>query len=173
MRYRRVTAINPLPCYPGVTQGARDAHNEAHSGAVDRLAVPKTGRVEFFDSHLPGFGLRIADSGHKTWQVFYRINGKQRRYTIDTVEIPQGRRGTRSRARDLARRGRGIDPAASRRPYHRNASPTPSESLAAQFVERYAKPKNRSWQETDRTLQRHVSARWGARAATPSPPRCA
>jgi hypothetical protein len=35
--------------------------------AVETLKPPATGRVEYWDSHLPGFGLRVAGSGRKTW----------------------------------------------------------------------------------------------------------
>ena len=73
--------------------------------AVDRLSPPKTGRLEFFDTHLPGFGLRIADTGHKAWVVFYRISGRQRRYTIGTCDLPQGGSCQRAGARDPAGRG--------------------------------------------------------------------
>jgi integrase len=37
--------------------------------------------------------------------------------------------------------------------------------LAAQFITRYAKPKNRSWQGTERLLALHVLPRWGKREA--------
>jgi hypothetical protein len=133
--------------------------------AVDRLAIPKTGRVEFFDSHLGGFGLRVADSGRKTWQVFYRIGGKQRRFTIGTIQTYPKVDQARERAREILREvGRGIDPAMEKTATPVRA-PDTVEMLVAQFIERYAKPKNRSWQETERTLRRHVIPRWGSRSA--------
>ena len=86
--------------------------------AVDKLSPPKTGRLEFFDATLPGFGLRIAGSGHKAWVVFYRIGGKQRRYTIGTLaaypKVDQARERAREILRDVER---GIDPAAPRKRY--------------------------------------------------------
>ncbi len=49
---------------------------------VERLKPPAAGRVEFFDTTFPGLALRITDTGHKSWSVFYRAAGRQRRYTI-------------------------------------------------------------------------------------------
>ena len=58
---------------------------------------------------------------------------------------------------------RGIDPAEAK------AAPASKvdtvETLAAQFITRYAKPKNRSWQGTERLLALHVLPRWGKREA--------
>jgi integrase len=124
----------------------------------------KSGRQEFFDTHLPGFGLRIAESGHKAWVVFYRIGGKQRRYTIGTLATHPKVDQARERAREILRDvERGVDPTVAK------AIPTLKaetvETLAALFIERYAKPKNRSWQGTERTLALHVLPRWGSRDA--------
>ena len=44
-------------------------------------------------------------------------------------------------------------------------APYTVETMAAQFIERYAKPKNKSWQGTERTLALHVLPRWGKRVA--------
>ena len=46
--------------------------------------APKGKRVEHFDGALPGFGLRVTETGSKSWIVFYRrqVDGKQRRMTI-------------------------------------------------------------------------------------------
>ncbi len=131
--------------------------------AVDKITSPKTGRVEYFDAHLPGFGLRVADSGHKTWVVFYRIARKQRRFTIGTLAAYPKVDQARERARELLRDvGRGIDPAIVKAEQPSRGSDDVRQ-LVAQYIERYAKPKNRSWQETNRTLQRHVVSRWGGR----------
>jgi len=35
--------------------------------AVDKLKAACSGRLEFWDSERPGFGLRISDRGRKTW----------------------------------------------------------------------------------------------------------
>jgi integrase len=133
--------------------------------AVDRLSPPKTGRLEFFDSHLPGFGLRIADTGHKAWVLFYRIEGRQRRYTIGSLATHPKVDQARERAREILRDvERGIDPAALKAAVPARKADTVAD-LVTKFIERYAKPKNRSWQETDRTLRLHVVARWGSRDA--------
>jgi hypothetical protein len=132
--------------------------------AVDKLSPPKTGRLEFFDTHLPAFGLRIADTGHKAWVVFYRIGGRQRRYTIGTLATHPKVELARERAREILRDvERGIDPAEAKVVPSRQVDTV--ETLATQFVSRYAKPKNRSWQGTERLLALHVLPRWGKREA--------
>jgi Arm DNA-binding domain/Phage integrase central domain len=58
-----------------------------------------SGRIEAWDSQLPGFGLRISASGRKTWRVLYRVKGRMVREALGTLaQIPNV--GT---ARELAR----------------------------------------------------------------------
>ncbi|WP_448187905.1 tyrosine-type recombinase/integrase [Azospirillum sp. sgz301742] len=50
--------------------------------AVENAKPPQPGqRLELFDVTLPGFGLRVGDA-NKTWFVFYRFGGKQKRHTL-------------------------------------------------------------------------------------------
>ena len=130
---------------------------------VDKVAPPKAGRMELFDKTLPGFGLRIAKSGHKSWTVMYRLPGdpKVRRHTIPFAKFPKV-----DEARDEARRimqkaERGEDPAKTEAPQQRDTV----KRVAEQFIERYAKQKNRSWEQTKQLLDRHIVARWGNREA--------
>ena len=44
--------------------------------AAERLKPPPSGRIEYWDNQLPGFGLRISETGRKTWVALYRVDGK-------------------------------------------------------------------------------------------------
>ncbi len=56
--------------------------------AVQKYKAAKGQRVEYFDATLPGFGLRVAGptpttpEGRKSWVLFYRHGGKQKRLTL-------------------------------------------------------------------------------------------
>src|SRR5215213_10813023 len=50
--------------------------------AVERFQPPKTGQVEYYDTHLPAFGLRVSYSGAKAWFVMTRVDGKLTRITL-------------------------------------------------------------------------------------------
>jgi len=52
--------------------------------AVEKLKAPGQGRMQYWDSQLPGFGIRVSDSGGKTWVALYRVGGKLVRETIGT-----------------------------------------------------------------------------------------
>lgn len=47
-----------------------------------RRAAPATGQVELWDDLLPGFGLRIASGGARTYFVMKRLNGRLLRRTV-------------------------------------------------------------------------------------------
>jgi integrase len=58
--------------------------------AVDRLRPPITGRVEYWDTILPAFGLRVAAARlgrppRKTWMCTYRVAGRRVRETLGTT----------------------------------------------------------------------------------------
>ena len=149
--------------------------------AVDRLKPPATGRVEYWDSQLPGFGLRIAapragHDGRKTWQAMYRVSGKLVRETLGTVAaVPRV-----DDARDLARASMqkaqvGIHPVEQRRHVELQTQ-REAEAVAARsrdtltaaidrYLERYAVKRMRPdyFKETKRSLDRDVKPALGAR----------
>src|SRR5437868_10849726 len=91
--------------------------------AVEALKPPAAGRVEYFDRILPGFGLRVAAGGRKTWFVMYRVAGKKVRETLGTLpRVPKI-----DAARDLARESlrqvqAGLHPVKERRLAERRSS---------------------------------------------------
>ena len=46
------------------------------------LQPPATGQFEYYDTHLPAFGLRVSYSGTKAWFVMTRVDGKLTRITL-------------------------------------------------------------------------------------------
>lgn len=70
---------------------------------------PAAGRVDYFDSILPAFGLRVSATGAASWFVFYRVDGKQVRDIIgrfpakglaDARELARGKLRLVERGRD-------------------------------------------------------------------------
>lgn len=132
------------------------------------VKAPASGRIELWDSLLPGFGLRVSAGDSRTYFVMYRANtakGRvQRRLKIgDAKVIDLGP------ARDLARAAlekatRGIDPAQEKRPLLAAAGDT-VQDVATDYLERYAKKNTRasSYKETKRIFDVDVLPAWGAR----------
>jgi integrase len=84
--------------------------------AVTNLKPPARGRIEVWDSQLPGFGLRISDTGRKTWQAFYRVDGKMVREKLGTLAQIQNVADARELARQSMTKARtGAHPVEDRR----------------------------------------------------------
>ena len=119
---------------------------------------PQAKRYEVRDCHCPGFGIRVSPEGRKTFFECYRYGSKQRRLKLGVYP-----RTTLAKARDkaldaLRQVDEGIDPAGRRR--------QPGlivEAVVADFIRQYAKPRNRNWRETERTLIRELVALFGQR----------
>ena len=72
--------------------------------------APKGQRIEFWDSLLPAFGLRVSDHGRKSWVVMYRrkSDGRQKRLTLGTypaVELSKARSLARDALQEVAEGG--------------------------------------------------------------------
>lgn len=85
--------------------------------AIKKLKRPESGRVEYWDTHTRGFGLRCSESGVRSWVLITRSlkvgQWKQQRVTLGkypAVSLAQARR----RAEEAkARAEQGDDPAAT------------------------------------------------------------
>ena len=88
--------------------------------AVQRLKAPPGGRVDYFDAAYPGLALRVTGAvdqrpERRTWTLFYRFGGKQRRLTFEPGYPALGL----AEARDAANKAKlaiqaGVDPGAAK-----------------------------------------------------------
>ncbi|HEV3109796.1 MAG TPA: tyrosine-type recombinase/integrase [Candidatus Binataceae bacterium] len=129
---------------------------------IKAIKAPEKGQVTYFDSRLPCFGLRISQGGRKTWVVVYRYNVRKRWLTLGTyptLSLADAREGARLRLADVQH---GVDPAAEKR--QKRLAETFGE-LAAEYLERHAKPRKRTWKEDDRIIKRDLLPVWRHRKA--------
>ncbi|MDQ3565819.1 MAG: integrase family protein [Pseudomonadota bacterium] len=124
----------------------------------EKMRPPESGRSEYFDPRLPGFGLRVSDKGTKTFCLLYRVNGVKRRLTIG----PYTGAGSLKTARDRARKAleaaaEGRDPATEKTEGRR------TDDTVRHVVESYFKrhlSKLKDGQKAKRILEQEVVSRW-------------
>jgi integrase len=140
--------------------------------AVERLKATEQGRMEYWDTQLPGFGLRISDSGRKIWIALYRVGSRLVRETIGTAALIPNVAEARERARQSMQKAQaGENPVVQRRERERAAMaaseklPDNFRAVADRFVERYAKENTKptTWMELRRQLEVDVLPKWADR----------
>jgi integrase len=136
---------------------------------ITKTKPPASGRLEFWDSLLPGFGLRITDNDARSYFVMYRADTpdgrKQRRLKIGdakVIELAEARERARDALREVAR---GADPAEQRLP-RKSATGDSVEAVATDYLERYVRKNTResTHRETKRIFDVDVLPVWGHRA---------
>ena len=129
---------------------------------VEKVAPPARGQQDIYDGKESGLILRVSDSGRKTWCVFYRHQGRNRRLTLGTypvLSLADARELARKHLRDAAY---GEDPAGAKQE-QRDADSF--GDLADVYLERHAKKNKRTWPEDERIIERELKPAWANRKA--------
>jgi integrase len=134
---------------------------------VERVAPPAKGRVEYFDTTFPALALRITETGSKSWSLFYRAGGRQRRYTIGSYPAFKPADARKAASAALHRVEAGGDPAEEKRA-RRHASSVSDGSFATvarNYLDRQVKPNSaaKTYREHKRIFERDVIPIWGRR----------
>lgn len=141
-------------------------HLKDRTVANAKLPEPPKKYIEYWDTLLPGFGLRVNAGGKRTFMLFIRVNGKQRRQTLGTypaLSLTEARALARERM-DEADRGidRNRQKVLERHAAARRQAAT-FEVAAAHFIEDYAKAKGlRTWHLMERDILEIFNPVWGA-----------
>lgn len=130
--------------------------------AIERAQRPASGRKERFirDDIVRGLGVRVTQSGAKSFIFEARIKGRPRRLTLGgwpdlNVTLARGR------ALEIRTRiAKGEDPATDALDARREAM---FGELCGAYIERHAKPHKRSAWQDENTLRRYVPNGWKSR----------
>ncbi len=96
-------------------------------------------RQEFWDTALPGFGVRVTKTGQKTFFVMCREGGKQKRISLGRyplVSLAEARESARAKLR-LSSLGLPLK--------EEKQESITVEQVFESFIEIYAKKKNKDW----------------------------
>jgi len=120
---------------------------------IATLKPPKTGRIEFWDKGMPGFGIRITSTGSRSWIVMYRFKGRKRRHTLGAFPAMTLADAYSKARTSLNEAVNGKDPAATKKA--ERIADTFGE-LADEYLTRHAMVKKKSWKGDERHLERDL-----------------
>lgn len=131
-------------------------------GLIGNLKPSPTRAYAVWDIKQPGLAVVVQPSGHRAFKFVYSFKSRPRWYHIGNAVIPVAD-ARRLAAGIMLKVVEGHDPAAEKKA-ERNGS-TFAE-LAEDYVNRYAKKKNKSWSQADALVHKHLIPRWGKLPAT-------
>lgn len=129
-----------------------------------RKLEPTTKRYELWDEGSPGLGVRV--SSVVSWCYMYRHSGKVRRLTLGQFPAMSCREARSAYAKAAQAVQDGHDPSAAKvalQIVEREALTV--AGLCTVYIERYAKPRKRTWREDERQLLKDVVPTLGKKLA--------
>ena len=108
---------------------------------------PQANRYIVYDAALPGFGIRVAESGAKTWVVLTRLSGKRKRITIGrypAVSLTAARETARQTMADI---------------HHGRFETHQSDMMFVDALEEWYQREqraNKSYRQVEQTIRLHV-----------------
>jgi integrase len=136
---------------------------------VEKLPQAEKGKqVDYFDSELDGFGIRVSHTGKKYF-VRRLIGTKRVRVMIGSHPIKTAEEARGEARIKLGAMESGTDPNEQKREKARIEAEkklafTVSD-LIKEYIEKHAKPTKRSWYEDERILNKDALVAWGNRKA--------
>src|SRR6476661_7083801 len=126
------------------------------TASVDALKL-KTGVTDaiFFDTDVPGFGVRVRASGARTWVFQYKIGGRTRRLVLGQVSAIKPARAREIAGELHAKVRLGGDPAAEKREKVQRSLDT-FGALVEKFLGQYKK-RPKTLDEVNRHLRKYAA----------------
>ena len=113
-----------------------------------------------------GLGVRVSPKGRKSFVYLYRHEGKSRFLTLGDYPRMSLADAHKAHGEAMKKLEQGIDPGAEAVAERAEDRQAPTVAvLADEYMEKWAKPRKRSWREDERILKKDILPEWGRRKA--------
>jgi integrase len=126
------------------------------AAAVERIKPDPAKRLEIPDKLLPGLYLVVQPSGRRSFAVRTRVAGKPAKVTLTAMKLDEARDEARETLKAVQG---GEDPRRKREAARLNTV----AAVMDEYITRYAKPRQKSWRETEARLKRDLVRAYGDR----------
>ena len=127
---------------------------------------PNSDRYEKWETNGRGFGIRVSPAGRKTFLFMYRVNGLSRRMSIGVYPAITLSEARTVHAKAREELGKGTDPGRELVEKKKGERKAPTvEGLVEEYLEKWAKPRKKTWKEDKRILYKDVIPVIGRRKA--------
>lgn len=127
---------------------------------------PKTDRYDVREGNGKGFVVRVFPSGQKSWGFIYHFAGQKKRMTFGSYPEISLAEARKIHTNAISMLVKGKDPAVMKQNALLEARTSLTvRDLVTEYMEKWAKPRKRSWQEDQRILEKDVVPQWGKRKA--------
>ncbi len=151
-------------CYPKSFWGSIGVAKMKFTDKKVLNLKPRAKRYEVFEGN--GLGVRVTPRGTKSWVVVYHFHGKSRRMTLGKYPQMTVAKAHKEFGQALERLEQGSDPGAARVEDNSEARKAPTvDMLVDEYMEKWAKPRKRSWAKDQSLLDNDVKPIWGRRKA--------
>jgi integrase len=123
---------------------------------------PQARAFMVWDLQQRGLALRVEPTGYRAWKVVYRYHNRPRWYHLgaaDAISLGDARKLAAEIMLEVAR---GHDPQTERKAAR---SAGTFAEVAERYREEHAKKRNKSWEQADYLVRRHLLPAWGRLSA--------
>lgn len=127
---------------------------------------PETSRYIKWKDNGDGLGIRVSPKGKKSFIYMYRFDGKSRMMTLGDYPKMSLVEANIAHSKALELKSLGVDPAEKHIIAARQEREAETiEELIAEYIEKWAKPRKRSWYKDQLILNKDVLPHWSKRKA--------
>jgi integrase len=123
-------------------------------------------RYDIREQSGEGFAIRVSPSGEKSWVFIYAFEGRKRRMTLGSypnLSLLEARKKHREALKVLEK---GFDPGFEKQKKKIEACLSSTvNDLISEYIEKWAKPRKRSWEGDQRILNKDIKPSLGKRKA--------